>query len=100
MPHEATVRAVPQLSVSVTAPQALFMRVQNAASVSATQFTGPHTLPALQTSGAVHVPHEVTVRLLPQPSLAVTAPQFLPTREQNALSVSEAHPQTLVALHT
>jgi hypothetical protein len=99
VPHEATVRDVPQLSVSVTAPQALFMRVQNAVSASATQFTGPHTWPALQTSGAVHVPQEPTVRLALQLSVAVTVPQFLPTREQNAVSVSEAHPHTLVALH-
>jgi hypothetical protein len=75
------------------------MRVQNAVSASAAQFAGPHTWPALHTSGAVHVPHDATVRLVPQASVSVTVPQFLPTREQNAVSVSEAHPQTLVALH-
>jgi hypothetical protein len=93
------VRAVPQLSVLVTAPQASCMRVQNAVSVSATQFAGPHTWPALHTSGAVHVPHEATVRLVPQASTSVTAPQFLPTRVQNAVSASAVHPQVFAAPH-
>jgi hypothetical protein len=99
VPHEATVRAAPQLSVLVTAPQVSCMRVQNAVSVSATQFAGPHTWPALHTSGAVHVPHEATVRLTPQVSVSVTAPQFLPTRAQNSVSVSAAHPQVFAAPH-
>jgi hypothetical protein len=99
VPHEATVRGLPQLSVLVTAPQVLLRRVQNAVSVSATQFTGPHTLPALQTSGAVHDPQEATVRLVPQLSAAVTLPQFLPSRLQNAVFVSGEHAHAFVALH-
>jgi hypothetical protein len=68
-------------------------------SVSATQFTGPHTLPALQTSGVVQLPQEATVRLVPQLSAAVTAPQFLPSRLQKAVFVSAAHAHAFVALH-
>jgi hypothetical protein len=44
-----------------------------------------------QVLGETHEPQELTVRLLPQLSLAVTLPQFLPRREQNAASVSGAH---------
>jgi hypothetical protein len=99
VPHGLTVRVVPQLSAAVTLPQFLVSRVQNAGLVSATQFTGPHTLPVLQTSGAVQAPHETTVRLVPQLSAAVTLPQFLPSRLQNAVFVSAEQPQTFVALH-
>ena len=60
----------------------------------------PQTLevpPPPQVAGEVHVPHEATVRDVPQLSVAVRLPQFLPSREQNAASVSGVHdePQTL-----
>jgi hypothetical protein len=74
VPHEATVRDVPQLSFAVTLPQALISRVQKSALLS-----GVHeqTL-ALQIAPVpVHVPHEATVRLVPQLSVLVTAPQAL-----------------------
>ena len=51
----------------------------------------PHTLgvpPPPHDAGAVHAPHDVTVRVMPQLSGAVTVPQFLPRREQNAASAS------------
>src|SRR5262245_31493021 len=38
--------------------------------------------------GDVHEPQELTVRLVPQLSFAVTVPQFFARREQNALSLS------------
>jgi hypothetical protein len=44
--------------------------------------------PPPQVAGDVHVPHELTVRDVPQLSLAVTEPQFLPRREQKAALVS------------
>jgi hypothetical protein len=97
VPHEATVRLVPQLSVLVAVPQVLPRRVQNALSVSGVQAAGPHTLPALQTRGGEQVPHEATVRLVPQLSLELTDPQFLPSRLQKAASVSAVHPQALAA---
>ncbi len=55
----------------------------------------PHTLavpPPPHVAGAVQVPHELTVRVVPQLSAAVTAPQFLPRREQNCAFVSAVHP--------
>src|SRR6185436_10076212 len=61
----------------------------------------PQTLavpPPPQVCGEVQVPHEDTVRLVPQLSLAVTLPQFLPSREQNAVLLSGVQvppPQTL-----
>ena len=97
VPHELTVRDVPQLSLAVTPPQFFPNREQNAVSVSAEQ---PHTLavpPPAHVWGDVHVPQELTVRDVPQLSLAVTPPQFTPSREQNAVSVSGVHdePHTL-----
>src|SRR4051812_49622269 len=44
--------------------------------------------PPPQVCGEVQVPHELTVREVPQLSLAVTEPQFLPRREQNVVLVS------------
>jgi hypothetical protein len=81
------VRDAPQLSLAVTLPQFFPCRVQNAALVSATQ---PHTLAvtAPHVCGEVHVPHDVTVRLVPQLSAAVRLPQFFPCREQNVASPS------------
>jgi hypothetical protein len=98
VPHDATVRLVPQLSVLVTDPHVLPMRAQKAWSVSATHAAGPQTLPALQTLGAAHVPHEAA-RAAPQLSFAVTEPQFLPSLVQNATFVSGVQAQVLVALH-
>jgi len=57
----------------------------------------PQTLgvpPPPQVLGETHEPQELTVRLLPQLSLSVTLPQFLPRREQNAASVSGAHAES------
>jgi hypothetical protein len=95
VPHEATVRDVPQLSGAVTAAQFLPSRVQKSPSVSGLQQT--ELVP--QTCGGVHVPHEATVRDAPQLSAAVTAAQFLPSRVQKSSSVSAMHPQTLLAPH-
>ncbi len=47
--------------------------------------------PPAQVCGEVQLPHELTARFVPQLSLAVTLPQFLPSREQNALSLSAVH---------
>jgi hypothetical protein len=94
VPHEATVREMPQLSFAVTPPQFLPSREQNAPSLSVVQL---HTfgvpLPP-HVDGEVHVPHEATVRPDPQLSLAVTPAQFFPSLEQNAVSVSVVHPHT------
>src|SRR5207244_1908772 len=60
----------------------------------------PQTLavpPPPQVCGAVHVPHE-TVRGWLQLSSAVTPPQVLPSRRQNATSVSGVHTPTQVLL--
>jgi hypothetical protein len=101
VPHDDRVRVVPQLSAAVTPPQFLPTREQNAASVSGVHVETPQTLavpPPAHVLGAVQVPHEVTERELPQLSFAVTVPQFLASRVQNAASVSAVHggtPQTL-----
>jgi hypothetical protein len=98
VPHEVTVRPLPQLSFAVTVPQFLPTRVQNAASVSAVHGGTPQTLAVTAPQvwpAMVQVPQEVTVREVPQLSAAVTLPQFLPTRPQNAVSVSAVQPQTL-----
>lgn len=82
------VRAMPQLSVSLTEPQFFPSRAQNAPSLSLVQ---PHTLgvpPSPQPCGALHVPQLVTMRDVPQLSGAVTVPQFNPRRAQNAGSAS------------
>jgi hypothetical protein len=102
VPHELTVRDVPQLSLAVTLPQFLPRREQNAVLVSGVHAGWPHTLavpPPPQVCGDVQVPHELTVRDVPQLSLAVTLPQFLPRREQNAVLVSGAQTQTLLVPH-
>jgi hypothetical protein len=95
VPHEATVRDVPQLSGATSLPQFLPSRAQYAASFSAVQpqtFEGPP--PPHVTPVPLHVPHEATVRGLPQLSFAVTVPQFAPARAQNAASVSGVQPHT------
>ena len=101
MPHEATVRKAPQLSVPGTEPQSLFNREQKVGSSSGVQ---AQTFVPLQVCGPVQVPHEATVREAPQLSASVTAPQVLPRREQNTVSVSgaQAHtfdPQISVPVH-
>jgi hypothetical protein len=75
--------------------QSLPSCLQNAVSVSATH---PHTPLPPHGSGAVHVPQEPTVRLVPQLSLSETLPQFRPNREQKAVSVSGVQ-QTLLLSH-
>ncbi len=94
-PHEATVREVPQLSASVREPQFFPSREQNVGSVS-----GMHaqTFVPLQVCGNVQAPHDATAREAPQLSTSVTEPQFFPSREQNAGSVSGAQTHTLVPL--
>jgi hypothetical protein len=93
-PHDATVRVAAQLSAAVTLPQFFPRREQNMAFVSAVQ---PHTLavppPPHVTPVPLHVP-QLTVLAVPQLLFPVTLPQFLPSREQNAPSLSGVHPQT------
>jgi hypothetical protein len=92
---QSVVRDVPQLSAAVRLPQFLPCRVQNVALLSGVQ---PHTFvvpPPPQVWGVVHVPHDVTVRLVPQLSFAVTPPQFFPSRVQNVASFSPVQPHTL-----
>jgi len=91
VPQLLTVREVPQLSLAVTEPQFLPRREQNAVLLSAVHVVPPQTFavpPPAQVCGEVQVPQELTVREVPQLSLAVTEPQFLPRREQNAVLVS------------
>jgi hypothetical protein len=58
----------------------------------------PHTLLAPQTGvGSAHVPHEVTVRAVPQLSVPLTVPQFFPRRAQKATSLSAVQHTLLVA---
>src|SRR5678815_5127718 len=45
-----------------------------------------------QVVGELQVPHELTVRETPQLSLAVTEPQLLPSRWQNAGLLSSVQP--------
>src|SRR5438132_1257986 len=95
LPQVAAVREAPQLSVPVTLPQFLLSAAQNAASLWGVQ---PQTLavpPPAQVCGAVQLPHEEAVRAAPQLSVPVTLPQFLPSAEQNAVSLSGVQPQTL-----
>ena len=92
---QIAVCVAPQLLVAVTDPHVACRRVQNAASVSSTH---PHAPLELHVAGAVHVPHEVMVRLMPQLSGAVTAPQALPMRAHICGSVSRVqHTLTGVA---
>jgi hypothetical protein len=83
----------------VTLPQFFPRRVQNAVLLSTGQ---PHTFavpaPPHVTPVPEHVPHDATVRDIPQLSAAVTLPQFLPSREQKAVSVSGMQ-QTLPTPH-
>lgn len=80
VPHDVTVLGAPQLSVAVTAPQALPRRVQNAALLSGTQLGWPQMLatplPA-QVLGWVQLP-QATVRSVPQRSVKLALPQLKP----------------------
>jgi hypothetical protein len=100
-PHEATVRAPPQLSVPDQAPQALPSRLQNVPSLSGVQ---PHAFgvppPPQVTPVPVHVPHEATLRAAPQLSVPDQLPQALPSRLQNVPSLSGVQPHTLLAPQT
>jgi hypothetical protein len=81
---------VPQLSAPVTAPQFFASLRQNAKFVSAMHAL-PQTFavpPPPHVLGEVHVPHDPTVRALPQLSVPETEPQFLLKRPQNAESPS------------
>jgi hypothetical protein len=92
-PHDVTVREAPQLSVVVRVPQFFVNSVHSAESETGVH---PQTLVApapAHVRGAVQVPHDVTVRCVPQLSAAVTDPQFFASRVQNAGSVSAVHPQ-------
>jgi hypothetical protein len=92
-PHVNGIVQFPQLILPPhpleTKPQ-FFPPVHAVACVSGVH---PHTfgVPALpHVNGAVQVPHR-TLRRWPQLSRAVTVPQFLPSRAQNAALVSGAH---------
>src|SRR6476469_3218617 len=81
VPHDATSRVVPQLSVMpVSAPHVLPRRMHTAASVSGTQ---AQTFEAWHVCGEVDAPHDSTVREVPQLSFAITVPQPFPSRAQN-----------------
>jgi hypothetical protein len=92
--QSVTVLSLPQLSLNgPTLPQFLPRRAQNAVSIS-----GVHeqVFEALHALGAVHVPHEVTVLLMPQLSASgPTLPQVLLLAAQNWASFWGTHPQTL-----
>jgi hypothetical protein len=74
LPHDATVRGFPQLSLPLMAPHVAAALAQKSESLSAVQ---PQTFapadPPPQVSGALHVPHD---RVPPQPS--GTEPQLSP----------------------
>jgi hypothetical protein len=97
LPHDETVRDVPQLSAPVQLPQALPSRAQKAGSVSAVQ---PHTFVVPPPPHVTPVPEQVpqfVVRDTPQLSVAVKLPQFLPRRVQNVVSLSAVQPHTFAA---
>jgi hypothetical protein len=73
--------------------------------LSGVQLVPPHTLavpPPPHVCGEVHVPHELTVRDVPQLSFAVTLPQLSPSRVQNAVLFSAVQdpPQAPLSVHT
>jgi hypothetical protein len=84
---QLTVRDALQLSTAVTEPH---LPAQNVASPAYVQL---QTL-EVQDCGDAHVP-QLTVRLLPQLSLALTLLQLAPLREQNRASLSAVQPQVL-----
>jgi len=93
VPHDAMLRALPQLSVVLNGPQFLLASAHSSASVFGVQ---PHTLLAPQTSGSVQFPHGTPVRCVPQLSGAETLPQFFPRRAQNCVLSSGVHVHTLL----
>jgi hypothetical protein len=93
VPHELTVRLLPQLSKFATPPQCLPSREQKAVSVSGVQ----QTLLLPHVCGNVQVPHEVTVRVVPQLSAVVKLPQIASWPRQKAVSVSGMQPPVPVA---
>lgn len=95
-PPQLTVRAVPQLSGAETEPQFFPRRVQKAELFSATQMHWP-LASQVSAGGVVHEPHEVTVRIAPQLSLAVNGPHARESREQKVPSDSGMHAQTFEA---
>jgi hypothetical protein len=86
-------RPVPQLSTSVTVPQLVPSREQNAALLSGVQV---HTLDALHDWPEPQLP-QLVLRAALQLSVPLTVPQFLPSREQNAALLSGEQLHTLVA---
>jgi hypothetical protein len=94
-PPHVTVRAVPQLSGAVTAPQFFPGRVQKSPLLSATQVHWPFA--HVRVGGVVQLPHEVTVRMTPQLSGPVNAPQTRLWREQNTPSDSGMQAQVFDA---
>jgi hypothetical protein len=88
-PQLAAVRALPQLSVPLTAPHVFPRRAQKVTSVSATH--ARHWPLAPQVWVPVHPP-QLTVREAPQLSAPVYGPHTRPTRAQSAASVSGVQP--------
>ena len=95
-PQEGAVCVMPQLLVPVTDPHVAFRRPQKDWSLSSVQ---PHAPLALQVLGNAHGPQELTVRLVPQLSGAVTDPQTLPSRAHIWGSVSGVQ-HRLAVVHT
>jgi hypothetical protein len=92
LPQEA-LRVAPQLSVPLTVPQFLPSAEQSCTSVSGEH---PQTfivpLPP-HVRGEVQLPQE-TLRVAPQLSVPLTAPQFVPSAVHSWASDSGEHPQT------
>ena len=90
---QLTVRELPHASFAVSVPQFAVSRVHSAASVSLLQpqeFARPAPP---QVAGAAHAP-QLTVRWVPQRSVAVSVPQLADSRPQIDASDSGAQPQT------
>lgn len=95
VPQLATLRAPPQLSVPVRAPQVAVCLEQNSASVSGLQPQVRGVVPPPQVWGLVQVPQLATDRTTLQRSVTVTGPQLALRVEHKAASVSPVQPQTL-----
>jgi hypothetical protein len=90
VPQLATVRLVPQLSVTVTEPHSAEACPQSWPSVGGVQ---PHTFavpPPPQVDGLVHTP-QFTVRETPQLSTVVKLPQFRDPQSSASLFGAHAH---------
>jgi hypothetical protein len=93
VPQELTVRVVLQLSTATKLPQLRPKRAHRALSLSGSQGF-PHWLgvpPPPQVFGAAQPPQELTVRVTPQLSRALSDPQALPSRAHRAASLSGLH---------